>query len=275
MLACEKNEPNRKEILAKLRGAPAIALIDNVVARFGGPNMATLVTGRSFEDRSLGHLKTLSAANDTTWMITGNRISLAPDMGRRCLHVRLQSNEAKPHLRDGFRHPNLLAHAREHRGELLSAALTILRAYAVAGMPDVGLPSWGSFEEWSHIVRGAVVWCGLPDAAVTREELEEEAEEGVSEHARLVEGWHQLQMVMGRYDGMSVKEALDHLEREPTAAPLLSEVLDGMRHGSPAEPLVIARRLREAKDRNVGGKILRSVGNPKEALRWQVMPVKS
>jgi hypothetical protein len=274
VMACEKNEPNRKEILSKLRASPPIALIDNVATRFGGPNMATLVTGRSFEDRSLGHLKTLSAPNDTTWMITGNRISLAPDMGRRCLHVRLQSDVERPHLRDGFRHPNLLAHAREHRGELLSAALTILKAYAVAGMPDVGLPSFGSFEEWSRIVRGAVVWCDLLDPALTREELEDDAEEGVSEHARLVEGWHQLQMAMGRDDGMTVKEALDHLEREPSAAPLLRDALDGMRRGSRSpEPLVIARRLREAKDRNVDGKVLRSGGNPKEALRWTVSDV--
>jgi len=45
VMACEKHEPNRKEILSKLRGAPALALIDNVVARFGGANMATLITG--------------------------------------------------------------------------------------------------------------------------------------------------------------------------------------------------------------------------------------
>jgi hypothetical protein len=37
--------------------------------------------------------------------------------------------------------------------------------------------------------------------------------------------------------------------------------------------LVIARRLREAKDRNFNGKVLRSVGNPKDALRWVVASV--
>jgi hypothetical protein len=274
VMSCEKAEPNRKEIISKLRCAPSLALIDNVVARFGGPNMATLITGRAFEDRSLGHLKTLSAPNDTTWIITGNRISLAQDMGRRCLHVRLQCSAEKPHLRDGFRYPNLMAHVRHHRSELLSAALTVLRAYAVAGMPAVDLASWGSFEEWSTIIRGALVWCGLPDPASTRDELEEEAEEGVTDHARLVEGWHQLQIAIVREDGITVKEALAHLEREPSASPLLRELLDAIRRGKTGpDPLLIARRLREAKDRNVGGKMLRSVGNPKEALRWVVSPV--
>jgi|HubBroStandDraft_1064217.scaffolds.fasta_scaffold27025_2 hypothetical protein len=275
VMSCEKAEPNRKELLSKLRGAPAVALIDNITARFGGPNVATLITGRSFEDRSLGHLKTLSAPNDTSWTITGNRITLAQDMARRCLHVRLQCDAEKPHLRDGFRYPHLMAHVQEHRGELLSDALTILKAYSVAGMPEVALPPFGSFEEWSTIVRGALVWCGLPDPASTRHELEDDAEEGVSAHALLVEGWHQLQVEMAREEGMTVKEALAFLEREPSTAPLLRDVLDGMKRGkAKLDPLVIARRLREAKDRNVGsGKVLRSIGSPKEALRWQVIRV--
>jgi hypothetical protein len=168
-----------------------------------------------------------------------------------------------------------MAHVRQHRSELLSDALTILRAYAVAGRPEVELPPFGSFEEWSRIVRGSLVWCGLPDPTSTRRELEDEAEEGVSAHAHLVEGWHQLQVEMGRDDGMTVKEALAFLEREPSAAQLLRDVLDGMKRGkAKLDPLVVARRLRESKDRNVGsGKILRSIGSPKEALRWQVIPV--
>jgi hypothetical protein len=274
VMACEKHEPNRKEILSKLRGAPAVALIDNVVAKFGGPNMATLITGRAFEDRSLGHLKTLSAPNDTAWIITGNRITLAPDMARRCLNIRLQANEEKPHLRDGFRHPNLMAHAREHRGELLSDALTILKAYTLAGTPDLELAPWGSFEEWSRIVRGALVWCALPDPGSTRHELDDEGEDEVTEHVRLVEGWFELQIEMASEDGMTVKEALAFLGRPLSAAPLLRNVLGGMKRGkAEADPLLIARRLREAKDRNVGGKMLRSKGNPKEALRWYVVPI--
>jgi len=167
-----------------------------------------LSTSRSFEDRSLGHLKTLSAPNDTTWIATGNRISLAPDMARRCLHLRLHCTSEKPHLRSGFRYPNLLEHVRQRRGELLSDALTILKAYAVAGMPDVGLAPWGSFEEWSRTIGGALVWCGLPDPSLTRGELEEEADESATEHARLVEAWHQLQRAMAREDGVTIKEAL-------------------------------------------------------------------
>ncbi len=276
VMACEKDEPNRKEILSKLRTAPSIALIDNVIGRFGGPVMATMITARSFEDRSLGHLKTLSAPNDTTWMMTGNRTILARDMARRCLHIRLQCNSEKPHLRAGFRYPNVLEHARNRRGELLSAALTILKAYAVAGMPEAKLEPWGSFEEWSRIVRGSLVWCEQPDPAQTRQELEDDAEEGVSEHARLVLAWEQLQGAMRRSGGITVKDALVFLDGKPTAAPLLREFIEALpRRGGKPDTHSIARRLREAKDRNFSGKMLRSLGSPKEALRWRVEQIKT
>ncbi len=41
--------------------------------------------------------------------------------------------------------------------------LTILGAYVQAGRPSMNLRHWGSFEGWSDLVRGAVVFAGLPD----------------------------------------------------------------------------------------------------------------
>ncbi len=51
----------------------------------------------------------------------------------------------------------------------MSAALTILRAYHVAGRPDQKLPSWGSFTVWSELIRGALVWTGLADPFLTQQ----------------------------------------------------------------------------------------------------------
>jgi hypothetical protein len=44
----------------------------------------------------------------------------------------------------------------------------VLRAYIVAGKPDQGLLPWGSFEAWTELIRGSIVWCGLPDPCGTR-----------------------------------------------------------------------------------------------------------
>ncbi|MBK8123956.1 MAG: hypothetical protein IPK54_10475 [Dokdonella sp.] len=50
----------------------------------------------------------------------------------------------------------------DHRQELLGAALTVLRAYIVAGKPAQPIQPYGSFEEWSGLLRGALVWLGSP-----------------------------------------------------------------------------------------------------------------
>jgi putative DNA primase/helicase len=70
---------------------------------------------------------------------------------------------ADPFRRTGFSQPNLIGWVHEHRQQLLHDALLVLRAYIVAGRPSVGLDALGSFEEWSALVRNAVVWAGLPD----------------------------------------------------------------------------------------------------------------
>lgn len=272
VMSCEKGEPNRKEIISKLRASPPVAIIDNILGRFGGANMNALITSRSFEDRSLGSLKMLSAPNDTAWFATGNRVLLAPDLARRCLHIRLKSMVEKPHERTDFKIKDLVQHVRDNRGKLLSAALVILKAYAVAGFPEQKMDAWGSFEDFSRIVRGALRWCGLPDPAETRGELEVESEEGRSEHEQLVLAWEQVQTVMKRAQrGVEAKDALAFVTQHPDAAPLLRAYLAELR--GEVTPGKLARHLRDAADRNFGGKMLQSLGNEKDSKRWKVSPV--
>jgi hypothetical protein len=46
---------------------------------------------------------------------------------------------------------------------LLSAALTVLRAFHAAGRPTQDMRAWGSYTPWSNLVRAAIVWAGWPD----------------------------------------------------------------------------------------------------------------
>ncbi len=39
------------------------------------------------------------------------------------------------------------------------------------GRPEQGVHPWGGFEEWSSLIRGCLLWLGLPDPCVGREEL--------------------------------------------------------------------------------------------------------
>lgn len=271
-----KNEDEtRKRILSFLRVARGMVLVDNVIGQFGGQNVNALTTSRNFEDRVLGKSVIVEATNDTSWYVTGNNIALAADTAERCINVRLESAEEKPHLRTNFKYPFLFEVVRERRAELLSAALTILKAYIVAGKPDQRLPAWGGFEAWSRLVRGAVHYAGLPDPAITRLELEEQADVETDDKSALVIGLEQLQQKLDRADGLKASEILEHVRTQPDLAPDLRAVLEdiaGMTGGLP-DSKRLARHLREAVNRNLHGLVLTRIEDAKAGHRWRVVRV--
>lgn len=265
-------DETRKRAMSFLRTARPIVLIDNVLGLFGGATLNALATSRTFEDRVLGSSKTMLAENLSTWFITGNNVSLAADTPERCLHIRLHTEVESPQLRSGFRYPDLFTVIRERRVALLSAALTVLRAYFVAGMPDQGLPAWGSFESWSRVVRGALVWAGCSDPAITREELQASADTETDVKALLIAGWEELQESQGAAQGFRAAEVLALMKYSSDQAPTLRAALSELAT-APAtvpEPKTLARHLRDAKGRNFRGRILRCDPDLKAAHRWRV-----
>ena len=73
------------------------------------------------------------------------------------------------HLDAGIEHPETRQFKRNpkqeilaDRGKYIAACLTICRAYAVAGRPNL-LPQLASYGEWSDTVRSALVWLGEAD----------------------------------------------------------------------------------------------------------------
>lgn len=257
-----KNEDEtRKRIFTFLRHPRSMVLIDNVVGQFGGANLNAMLTTRSFEDRIIGQSKYLEVKADASWFVTGNNMSLAPDLAERCVHVRLQSDEENPHERTGFKYPYLYETIKERRGQLLSAALTILKAFVVAGKPDQGLSSWGGFETWSRLVRGAVVFAGLPDSALTRAELEEEADVEADEIGTVIAALWEWQQGTKTTESYPVSDVLEHLRQHREMFPQLRNALvtfAGTAGGALPSVRVLARRFREAKNRNFGGFVLRS-----------------
>lgn len=269
-----KNEDEtRKRILSILREGESMVLIDNVGGQFGGQNVNALVTSRTFKDRVLGRSVTLEAINDTSWFVTGNNIQLGCDTAERCVNVRLQWDGEKPQERTGFKYPFLFETVRERRAELLSAALTILRAFIIAGKPvPSGMPAWGGFEAWSRLVRGALIFAGVPDPAATRFELEEHADIETDDKSALVAGIEDWQTTNGIRVAMRVNEILEHLRAEPKASSKLRRALEDV-VGSPGalpDTKTFARHLRDAWNRNFGGLILRKEPDKKNGHRWRV-----
>ncbi len=56
----------------------------------------------------------------------------------------------------------------ERRAQYIVDVLTIVRAYALAGRPEVAHPL-ESFEDWSAIARDPLVWLGAADAVATQQ----------------------------------------------------------------------------------------------------------
>jgi putative DNA primase/helicase len=73
------------------------------------------------------------------------------------------------------------------RGKYIAAALTICRAYFVAGRPDRA-PRLASFEGWSDTVRSALMWLGKDDPVKSMEDARAEDPERI-ELSDMLEAW--------------------------------------------------------------------------------------
>jgi hypothetical protein len=158
-----------KRLTAFVKMASPVRVLDNVNGPIGDEGLDRLITSSTWSDRILGASEAPPLPNVTVWMATGNNIEPHGDTARRVLMVREEVDDERPQERSGFKYNLEGGYALEHRSELLSAALTILRAYHLADRPEQDLPSWGSFTVWSALVRGALVWIGMEDPFLTQQ----------------------------------------------------------------------------------------------------------
>src|SRR5262249_56083848 len=107
-----------------------------------------------------------------TILATGNNLGIAGDLTRRALLCSLDARCEHPERRSFEFDP--IAVARTERGRLVVAALTVLRAWHVAG-ERIEPPPLGSFEEWSHRIRAPLLWLGQADPCNTTIRVQEDA----------------------------------------------------------------------------------------------------
>ncbi|MCX5747105.1 MAG: hypothetical protein NT062_31935 [Proteobacteria bacterium] len=153
----------RKRLLAiALSGVPLV-VIDNVDGFLGTPSLDSALTADVISDRGLGGNEMHAAGWRAVLVATGNNIQYRGDLGRRVVPIDMDPQMENPEDRHGFRHPDLLGYVRANRPRLVVAALTILRAYCLAGKPSHGNPAKGSYNAWDGLVRGAIIWAGGAD----------------------------------------------------------------------------------------------------------------
>jgi hypothetical protein len=165
----DEEEEFRKRITAlAVEGDPAV-LIDNIAhgRTLGGSAFEAALTSEVWKDRVLGVTGMVKVPMLIVWFATGNNMGFSSDVARRTLHMRLESELENPEEREGFKHANLMQWIDGKRHHLVTWALTMVRAWVVAGRPKM-CKTWGTFEAWSELVPNVIKWVSGLDPMVVR-----------------------------------------------------------------------------------------------------------
>jgi hypothetical protein len=123
-----------------------------------------MLTQDTVSIRVLGQSKNVVASTAATVMATGNNLQVTGDLTRRVLVCSLDAHVEHPERREFAWDAKDVA--KEQRGRLVAAALTILRAWHSAGTRVERSPL-GGFEEWSARIRAPLLWLGCADPCET------------------------------------------------------------------------------------------------------------
>lgn len=252
------DDEERKRILAIALAGDRMVLIDNIDKPLGSAALDAALTGVEWRDRILGRSEMVSAPLFACWFGTGNNPAVQRDTLRRVLPSRLETSAERPEERTGFRHDPLLPHVEREHPRLTVAALTVLRAFCVAGHPDMKLKAWGSFEGWSALVRGALVWAGQADPALARQQLVEAADTERTALGVLLENWKKLDASGSGITAARIIETIAEGGDGETAIALREAVeeLVPPHGGKPASAKSFGKRLAALKGRVVEGRAL-------------------
>lgn len=162
-----------------LAGSQAVFL-DNVARPLEGSGMATALTQSHWSDRLLGVNRTIDAPIRCLWVATAKNPITSPEIARRCCLIRIDPNMEHPEDRSGFRHPHLKRWIREHRADLLAAAVRLVRNWVAKGSPLWGGRRKGSYEAWGEVMGGILDAAGVSGFLANEQDMRESAPETIA-----------------------------------------------------------------------------------------------
>jgi hypothetical protein len=183
------DEECRKLLLAELLRAPAVIEFDNLTGDLvAHKSLCTALTSEFMIGRILGVSKTATVSTRALFLSSGNNVGPVQDMTRRCITIHLSPQCEVPAART-FTRPDLVREVLRERGRYVSAALTLVRAWIVAGRPKTACKSLASFGDWSDLCRQPLLWlgCADPTASAFAAMAEDPDRETL---ARLLTAWH-------------------------------------------------------------------------------------
>ncbi len=166
--AADDEDEVRKALLATLLSGDGAVIFDNVEKPLASAALCAALTSPTYGDRLLGASQKITVPTRCTWFITGNHLELVGDLTSRAILVALDPEVENPESRPFSR--DLGEYVREHRGELVAAALTVPLAYLAVDAPKPKARR-SRFAAWDRLVRYPLLWLGIADPLKTQDEL--------------------------------------------------------------------------------------------------------
>jgi hypothetical protein len=157
----------QKKLLSLVVSGRRLVLLDNLKGHLDSPSLEAYTTSPSFAGRILGVTREFCGEAGATLLLTGNRLTISPDMRRRSLIVELFMSELRAEDRK-FRRILDTEAIRKLRPTVLSALWSIVHAWDKAGRPPCTHSS-ASFPRWAQTIAGMVEFAGFTSPLVPAE----------------------------------------------------------------------------------------------------------
>jgi DNA polymerase-1 len=258
-------DEQRKQLTSTFREGRDFFLFDEA-HQISGKELAKALTANTWSDRQLGQSLQVEYPNQATWIALGNNVTVEGDIQRRVYPINLRPNVPNPHLRKDtdFRHPNFLEFTRTNRKKILTAMLTLVRAWFAAGKPHPEhATGFGSFEVFERTIGGILENAGIYGFLTNRTDF-------ANESSYEMQHWEQhLSWLHGVFgdDEFSTRQVRDAIAKDPGEA----ETPPGMEDTSAKN---YTRQLGKAygrmRDRFIGGYRLVKASSKNHTTMWIV-----
>jgi hypothetical protein len=144
-------EEQRKAITSRLASAPLSIAFDDV-SLLQGHALQRAITARVWTDRLLGGNKNITVPVQCIWSATGNNTTLAGDMVRRVVLIRLESQHERPEDRTDTKRSEseLRLWAIQNRTTFVSACVSLIQ-HGIAH-DNAGGVAFGGFDEYASVL---------------------------------------------------------------------------------------------------------------------------
>ena len=162
----DRPEEQEKGIFAALLKGKPVIVLDNLKGRIDSPTLEMALTAYpTVSGRILGASEEVEVAARSQWILTSNNGEFSEDMIGRLVVIRLDRRTERPDLLDvsKLRHPDIKGWMEDNKDLLLSALLTLVKEWDLAGRPGPadGTPGKGSFEQWREVIGGILCHAGI------------------------------------------------------------------------------------------------------------------